>query len=48
MDARDHRADDADIRLAQLERGHIDNPAAGQEQVEWLLSLSRSNGAKPR
>jgi len=48
MHARDHRADDADIRLAQFERRDVDDPAAGQQQVERLLALRRGDGAQPR
>ena len=48
MDAGDHRADDADIGLAQLQRRDIDDPPAGQQQIERLLALRRRDGAQPR
>ena len=48
VNAGDHRADDADIGLAQLERGNVDDQAAGQKEIERLLSLRRGDGAQPR
>src|SRR5580765_6058650 len=48
MHACDHRADEADVRLAQFERRDIDDPRAGQQEVERLPALCSSDGAQPR
>ena len=47
MNARDHRADDADIGLAQFQGRDIEHAPAGQEQIERLLALGGRDRAQP-
>ncbi len=47
MNAGNQRPDDADIRLAQLQRCDIEDAAAGQDQIERRLTLRGCNGGEP-
>ena len=48
MNARNHGIDDADIGLAQLERGDVEHTAAGQQKIKRLLVLGGGDCAQPR
>ena len=45
MNAGDHLADDADISLAQFQRGDINHRATGEQQIERLPALRGGDGA---
>ena len=47
MNARDHRADDAHIGLAQFQGCDIEHAPAGDEKIERLLALGRRDRAQP-
>ena len=47
VNAGDHWPDQAYIRLAQLERGNVDDLTAGEQDVEGLAALRGLDGAQP-